>query len=293
MSGERHKWICAELARPVFRLGVGLTIGFASVLFTSGCASTSASKRAADEQRVRRLEQDLRKTKNQLQEVKERNLVLERRLNKNRRAQETMEARAPSVPVPFHPSAALEPSVEVSTASPLVLPVAIPVAIPAALPAAKSKTEAAAIPGIGTPVLEQVGTAQTGEHFLYSKILETYRQKKTAEMHKSLQMFLKTYPDSVFADNGLYLAGLLALESNDNKRAGDFMDRVLKSYPKGNKAVSALFAKAIIEKRKKNYDEAKRLFEKVQRTFPGSPESKRVTVELKLLQIAAGGRRES
>lgn len=298
MSGDRHKRICAKSAHP-WNTGVnGCAIIFAVAmqLTLAGCASSlrSTSSHDQEQKRVHRLEMELRRTKASLQDLKDRNLVLEKRLNRSRDAEKV--AHESTVPVPFEPSAAKQPrTVEAS------LPVTHSVAVPAIETERPSIASASnAVPGVSAPVLPQstlpvqkVGRAQTGEHFLYSKILETYRKRKSGELNKSLRIFLKTYPDSVFADNGLYLAGLLALESHEDRRAATYMDRLLREYPKGNKAVSALFAKGILEKRNKNYSKAKDLFESVQRLYPGSPEAKRVSVELKLLRMAASQKRES
>jgi TolA-binding protein len=133
------------------------------------------------------------------------------------------------------------------------------------------------------PEIEKVGAAATGEHFLYSKVLETYQKRNAAELQKSMQMLLRSYPDSVFADNALYLAGMLALEIGDSARAASYFERVLAEHPLGNKAVSALFAKAVVEKRNKKYNEARKLLEKVRVQYPGSPEAARVKLELELL----------
>ena len=137
-------------------------------------------------------------------------------------------------------------------------------------------------------VLESVGSAQTGEHFLYSKIFETYRAHRKAELRKSLHLLLKTYPDSVFADNALYLAGMLAVETNELSRARVFLNQLIAAYPNGDKVVSALFAKGVIEKRDKKYQDAQTLFERVRSHYPGSPEAARAAIELKLMRGVAG-----
>ena len=131
---------------------------------------------------------------------------------------------------------------------------------------------------------------ETGEHFLYSKILDTYRTRSTEALQKTLQMLLKTYPDSIFADNGLYLAGLLAFEAGKLGQAKFYMDQLVRDYPTGNKVVSALFMEAMIEKQSKNFGRAKLMFERVAKLFPGSPEAAKVNSEIKSLRFVASQR---
>lgn len=262
MKADRHKWNCGTGGHSSLLLGLVL-IALAGGL--SGCGTLSAAKKSDAETRQRRaLVMELKKTKAKLDELRERNIVLEKRRRVQSRG--VAEEGSTDVPVPFTPTRAAK--------SPKKVPV---------IQAAERRE----------PTIENVGSAETGEHFLYSKVLETFRKRNGAEMQKSLHLLLKTYPDSVFADNALYLTGLLALDLGDLARARSYMDRVIKDYPRGNKAVAALFAVASIEKRKKNYNDAKHLLEKVRVQYPGSPEAARVGLELKILQLEAETRRES
>ncbi|HVK62635.1 MAG TPA: tetratricopeptide repeat protein [Bdellovibrionales bacterium] len=134
---------------------------------------------------------------------------------------------------------------------------------------------------------EPKSAADLGEQMLYSKIIETYRMREVAELKKSVQMLLKGYPDSVYADNALYLAGSLGFETNDYAYALLQMDRLINEFPNSNKVVSALLAKASIEKRQGRTAAARASLLKIQKQYPGSPEALRVSVELKLLKLAA------
>lgn len=144
-------------------------------------------------------------------------------------------------------------------------------------------------PRIASPNVEPKAESvvSTGEQRLYSKVLETYRAHQNEDLQKALQILLKTYPDSVYADNALYLAGLLAFESNDAVRAAHFMDRVIREYPKGNKMVSALFARAMIDKRLGKIGLAKQMLQSIQKSYPGSPEAHRSATEMKLIEMAS------
>ena len=89
------------------------------------------------------------------------------------------------------------------------------------------------------------------------------------------------------------MSGLLAFESGDLRLALRQFDKLLRDYPRSNKAVAALFAKASIEKRTGHIGIAKRGFLQLRDLYPGSPEAARVSVELKLLESASLKQRES
>lgn len=201
-----------------------------------------------DNERVRALEQELRRRQVEIQDLKERNLVLEKRLSGG------------GVP----PPSPLTQSVVAVAPKPVVAP---PSEVPPSPP------------------------EPTGDQLLYSKILQTYRKKNLAEMEKSLNLLMKSYPESIYADNALYLGGQLAYELGNFALARQYMDRVLRLYPKGNKAVSAMFAKAMVEKRMARPQEAKRILESLRTMFPGSPESLRVATELKLIDVMSTQKR--
>lgn len=219
----------------------------ASCVAFTGCSTMRNSQQTNDyQERIQFLERELRRRQLEIQDLKERNLVLEQRL---RRGDSSVEA----------------PAVETMQ---------------------KSGQKATA-PHDQSPAPAKMSASEpTGDQMLYSKILQTYRKRNLSEMEKSLALLMKTYPESVYADNALYLCGQLAYEQGDYQLAGQYMDRVLRLYPKGNKSVSALFAKAIIEKKQSRFGQAKRLLEQLRDQYPGSPEAMRVATELKLIEMA-------
>lgn len=259
-SRRRHKRICASrgvalLSGAFFLLGL---IGCSSALKLTANSSPRKSTASAGTERVRLLEKKLRNKEKELQTLKERNWVLEARVRSELKSGDSAK-KSDQVEVPA--PAAIAPRVSTFNEAP-----------------EPQRQQPATV--------QNVGTAQTGEHFLYSKVLDSYRNSQAAELEKSVGLLLKTYPDSVFADNALYLAGLLAMESEQLPRAMNYMNQVIRRYPKGNKAVSALFAKGVIQKRQKNHKSARQSFEQVQVLYPGSPEATRVAIELKLLTQA-------
>jgi len=245
------------------------------------CSTLNAnSKSSAVDTKIRQMERELKKRQVVIDELKERNLILESRLGVVRKAEATR-AAAPAVqPQQQQQQSQAAPPPPQSQAVPLT-PANRATSLPPHLSSPKTVTDQPSAEAKPEEIL------QTGEQRLYSKVLESYRVHNKDELQKAVQILLKTYPDSIYADNALYLSGLLALESNDLARSSAFMDRVLREYPKGNKAVSALFAKAMIEKRGRNFKEAKTLLETIRKHYPGSPEALRVGIEEKLIEIAS------
>lgn len=245
----------------------------ASLALTTGCATTSAG--TSDAKAVLALQRRLKKQAALIQDLKERNLVLEKRQHSRAADDVAVSDEGESLAAPA-----------VTSEPPAPLPASFTAGQIA--PAKVSRTAP-----VATPEPVSVSPAKTGEHYLYSKILETYRSRNALELQKTLGLLLKTYPESVFADNAIYMSGLLAFESGDYASASKAFDKLLKDYPRSNKAVAALFAMASIEKRTGRVLDAKRAFLQLRDLYPGSPEAARVSVELKLLESASLKHRES
>ena len=294
-------------------------------LTLASCASAPPQPTLA-EMRVRQLQRELRKRADELANLKERNMVLERKVTAQRIASVLEKGQTRQQTAPIAAATAVTPktsaqpvAASVRAKLPTKLPAygakSAPVAVaqvPAPAPAQMQQASNQPIDdqlaekiktaqgGLVTPEMAaadaqayspvEVGTEQTGEQRLYSKVLEVYREHRLAEMQKSVSLLLKTYPESIYADNALYLAGLLAFENGDADRASYYMERVLREYPHGNKAVSALFAKAMVEKRRGKPQQARTLLQDVRKYYPGSPEATRANLETKLIDVAATGK---
>ncbi len=255
---------------------VSLSILLAATL--NGCASKPT---LSETKRVQALERKLRKQSARLQDLKERNFVLEKRGVNRGSAAATVPATVPaSVPA----SAAV---IDVATGADLGVSIADPNPVETPPKATASKAVASK-----SSAAISISPEKTGEHYLYSKVLETYRARNPREMETTLGLLLKSYPESVFADNALYLSGLMSFEKGDLSGAKMKFDRLLRDFPRSNKAVAALFAKASMERKIGRANEAKRGFLHVRDLFPGSPEAARVAVELKLIESASLKKRE-
>ena len=229
---------------------------------------TSEKKSAVSRARTQQfaLHRELKKQQAVIEELREKNLVLERRLQ--------IQTAPPLPPI-------------ATDATPLVAAPASVQVNPKLDPEAQALV--AAVKGLPqlAPVRRPVDVDPSldGDKLLYSKVLETYRRHDAGEMKKAVDILIKTYPDSIHADNALYLEGLLAVEKEDRANALLVLERALREYPNGNKAVASLFLKAIVEKQLGQFPEARRDLNLVARIYPGSPEARRVNLELRLFDI--------
>jgi TolA-binding protein len=290
--------LVSDRSSPLYAVGLCA----ASLVFMPGCSSilgpqsqlgkvasaSSMKGSVSSESRVAYLERELRKRQAEINDLRERNLVLEQKLNIKVSLPANGQAPARSDEAnPNQASLRAPEKIAEKTAEKLAEKQTASWMASAASNQTQSqlKTEPSVASAQG---VASVGSepAPTGEQKLYSKVIESYRSHRSAELEKAVQILLKTYPDSVYADNALYLTGLLSFEQNDLERAQGFMERVIREYPNGNRVVTALFAKAMIEKRKQHYSEARALLESVRKLYPGSPEAIRVGLEEQNIKMA-------
>lgn len=121
------------------------------------------------------------------------------------------------------------------------------------------------------------------EEALYAEVISAYKSGNEIALKARTQTFIKRFPRSQFADNAIYLSGLMALQNKSYPEALRNFQKISKNYPNSNKAVSAQFSKAMTYKHLNLAAEAKRVFKEVMAKYPGSPESFRAETELKLL----------
>ncbi|MCB0408463.1 MAG: tetratricopeptide repeat protein, partial [Bdellovibrionales bacterium] len=137
-------------------------------------------------------------------------------------------------------------------------------------------------------VLKGVEKLGPGEKVAYAKIIQFYRKENLADTLKAKEDFLRIYPKSIYADNALYLSGILLMKNGNMGPAIQAFDQIIKEYPHGNKRASAMFAKSIAYKNLNLNSQAIKYLQKVMKNYPGSLESQRAWVELRLLKASKG-----
>ncbi len=133
-------------------------------------------------------------------------------------------------------------------------------------------------------VLSGVDAFGPGEKVAYAKVIQTYRKENLNGTQGAVDALLKFYPRSVYADNALYLQGILQMKKGQTGQAIKSFDQVIKEYEKGNKRASAMFAKSVAYKRLNLKKTAVKYLKMVMKNYPGSIESQRAWVELRLMK---------
>lgn len=139
------------------------------------------------------------------------------------------------------------------------------------------------------PTLAERVKRNLSEDQIYVQVIQSYRTRDLAGLDKSTTEFIKAYPASPFADNALYLRGQLFMQNQRYADAIRSFGMIQSQYPRGNKVVSAMFAKGQTYKKLNLLDYAEKTFRQVKKDFPGSPEAERSGVELKLIEIRRKG----
>jgi TolA-binding protein len=92
----------------------------------------------------------------------------------------------------------------------------------------------------------------------------------------------RNYPKSVHLDNAYYLTGVLQFQSNRYAEAVRAFGIVADRYPQSNKRPAAMFAKARTYELLGLKPQAKRLWNLIVKEYPGSQESQRAWMQLKV-----------
>jgi TolA-binding protein len=119
---------------------------------------------------------------------------------------------------------------------------------------------------------------------LYAQIVGAYDSRDEISFKSRMQSFMHRFPHSPYADNVLYLAGMMAVNNVNYPEAVRFFSRVEKEYPTSDKVTAATFAKGMTYKKMNLESFAKQILTQVKSKFPGSPESFRAEVELKMIK---------
>jgi TolA-binding protein len=140
---------------------------------------------------------------------------------------------------------------------------------------------------IATPVLhaavpQKLNAFAEGERLVYTKLVEAYRRNQYAEVIAQRQILEKNYPNSIHLDNAYYMSGMLEFQNMRYANALKDFNVIRYKYTKSNKRASALLATAVTYQKLNLVPESHRVFSYVMKEYPGSPESQRAWMQLKL-----------
>jgi TolA-binding protein len=131
-------------------------------------------------------------------------------------------------------------------------------------------------------VPSKINAFQEGERLLYTRLVEAYRKNQLADVTRQRQVLEKNYPKSVHLDNAYYLSAMLEFQDGKIGEAMRTFNTVTDRFPQSNKRPAALFGLAMTYKRLGLQPQALRVLHSIVKQYPGSPESQRAWMHLRL-----------
>lgn len=119
---------------------------------------------------------------------------------------------------------------------------------------------------------------------IYSKVGDAFRKSDLKACEAYSQLLLHRYPQSIFADNALYLTGSIAFAQKKYAKSLETYNRLITLYPNSNKVVAALYAKGAIFRRLNLKKQAQAALQKVVKDYKGSPEAQRAASDLRMIR---------
>lgn len=119
---------------------------------------------------------------------------------------------------------------------------------------------------------------------LYAEMISAYHEGDEIGFKSRLQNLLRRFPQSSYADNALFVAGRMAVDRGNYAEAIKYFAQIERQYPRSNKVVAAKFAKAMTYKKMNLPEFSRKTLSEVRSKYPGSPESFRADVELKIFK---------
>lgn len=125
----------------------------------------------------------------------------------------------------------------------------------------------------------------TSEEELYAEVIKSYRLRELQATRTSVNQMVRFYPDGLLVDNAQFLLGKLEFQLGHYAESAKLFSLISESAVGSNKRAAALFAKGQAYQKLKLFDLAQAAFVQVEKDYPGSPESYRVSMELQLLEV--------
>lgn len=134
-----------------------------------------------------------------------------------------------------------------------------------------------------TPNLSKV--FPEGEKMIFSKLFASYQKQDLSDVVKQQETLEKNYPASLYTDQAIYLRGYLELKKNRYAEALKAFSELDQKRPLSVKRPEALFAMAMTYKKLGLAKQADSVLSRLQKSYPGSPESRRASLERRLMRV--------
>lgn len=137
----------------------------------------------------------------------------------------------------------------------------------------------------GAPPSELSSTFPEGEKMVFLKLLSSYQKQDLEDVVRQSQALNKNYPQSAYSDQATYLRGYLELRKGRYAEALRAFQELDQKRPLSLKRPEALFAMAMTYKKLNLPKQADSVLVRLEKSYPGSPESRRATLERRLLEV--------
>jgi len=121
-----------------------------------------------------------------------------------------------------------------------------------------------------------------GEKLVYERLVDAYHHNDLDAVAKARQKLERNYPRSIYLDSAYYFSGMTEVQHNRLGEALKDFDVVKDKFAKGKKRPAALFAIGAVYQKLNLPVQARRVFERLQKEYPGSPESMRAWMQLRV-----------
>lgn len=140
-------------------------------------------------------------------------------------------------------------------------------------------------------VPRQLNAFSEGERLVYTRVVQAFRQNNLNEALHQRSLLVRNYPKSVHLDNAFYLTGVMQYQAGLYAQAVRDFGIVGDRFPQSNKRPAALFAKAMTYDKLGLKPQATRLLKMIMTEYPGSQESQRAWMQLKVAALDAHKRK--
>ncbi len=144
-----------------------------------------------------------------------------------------------------------------------------------------------AINPVFAAVPKKLNAFPEGDRLIYSRLVDAYRRNQFEHVIQQRQLLEKNYPSSIHLDNAYYLSGMMQFQNGRYGEAIRDFNTVTDRFPRSNKRPGALFAMAVTYDRLGLKPQAARVLESLIKEYPGSQESQRAWMQMKLLKQAS------
>ncbi len=138
-------------------------------------------------------------------------------------------------------------------------------------------------PQAKSPPKHRTSKSDRSAMYLYQESYDHLKSNRFEKAVAGFQSFVRTYPNHGYADNSMYWMGEAYYARALWVRALEIFQKLLVSYPIGNKAPDAMLKLGLCHQQLRNLNQAREVLQQVTEIYPKSPVSKLAAARLEKL----------